>query len=87
MDDLARGLKHRVQLTTDGHLAYLEAVESAFGADIDYAMLIRLYGTPPEAETPYNPSECIGVQTQRIQRNPVFEHNSQDAAGHACHES
>ena len=42
--------RHWVQLTTDGHWAYLEAVESAFGADIDYAMLLKLYGTPPEAE-------------------------------------
>src|SRR5687768_8381274 len=57
MHDLARRLKHRVQLTTDGHRAYLEAVESAFGADIDYAMLIKLYGTSPEAETRYSPSE------------------------------
>jgi IS1 family transposase len=54
----------------------LEAVESAFGADIDYAMLIKLYGTPPESETRYSPSECIGVQSQRIQGNPVFEHIS-----------
>jgi IS1 family transposase len=76
MQDLARRLKHRVQLTTDGHRAYLEAVESAFGANIDYAMLIKLYGTPPEAETRYSPSECIGVQSQRIQGNPVFEHIS-----------
>jgi IS1 family transposase len=51
-------------------------VESAFGADIDYAMLIKLYGTLPEAETRYSPVECIGVQTQRIQGNPVWEHIS-----------
>jgi IS1 family transposase len=76
MHDLARRLKHRVQLTTDGHRAYLEAVESAFGAEIDYAMLIKLYGTPPEAETRYSPVECIGVQTQRIQGNPESEHIS-----------
>jgi IS1 family transposase len=76
MHDLARRLKHRVQLTTDGHRAYLEAVESAFGADIDYAMLIKLYGTSPEAETRYSPVECSGVQTQRIQGNPEFAHIS-----------
>ena len=76
MQDLARRLKHRVQLTTDGHRAYLEAVESAFGADIDYAMLIKIYGSPPEAETRYSPSECIGVQTQRIQGNPEYAHIS-----------
>jgi IS1 family transposase len=76
MHDLKRRLKHRVQLTTDGHRAYLEAVESAFGAEIDYAMLIKLYGTSPEAETRYSPVECIGVQTQRIQGNPIWEHIS-----------
>ncbi|MGH8056714.1 MAG: IS1 family transposase, partial [Candidatus Entotheonellia bacterium] len=58
------------------HRAYLEAVESAFGADIDYAMLIKLYGTHPESETRYSPVECIGVQTQCIQGNPEFEHIS-----------
>jgi IS1 family transposase len=76
MHDLARRLKHRVQLTTDGNRAYLEAVESAFGAEIDYAMLIKLYGTSPEAETRYSPVECVGVQSQRIQGNPVWEHIS-----------
>ena len=43
-------LANRVQLTTDGHKAYLEAVERAFGADIDYAMLIKLYGAPQDEE-------------------------------------
>jgi hypothetical protein len=76
MQDLARRLTHRVQLTTDGHRAYLEAIELAFGAAIDYAMLIKLYGTRPEAETRYSPVECIGVQAQRIQGNPQFEHIS-----------
>jgi hypothetical protein len=80
MHDLAWRLKHRVQLTTDGHRAYLEAVESAFGADIDYAMLIKLYGTPPEAETRYSPVECTGVQMQYIQGNPQFEHISMSYA-------
>jgi IS1 family transposase len=74
--DLARRLTHRVQLTTDGHRPYLEAVEFAFGVDIDYAMLIKLYDTPPEAETRYSPSECIGVQTHRIQGNPEYAHIS-----------
>jgi IS1 family transposase len=76
LHDLARRLTHRVQLTTDGHRAYLEAVKSAFGADIDYAMLIKLYGTPQDAETRYSPSECIGVRSERIQGNPAFEHIS-----------
>jgi IS1 family transposase len=50
MDDAKRRLSGRVQLTTDGHRAYLEAVESAFGADVDYAQLVKLYGEVPEAE-------------------------------------
>ena len=49
IDDLAARLANRVQLTTDGHKAYLEAVESAFGADIDYAMLVKLYGASPDS--------------------------------------
>jgi hypothetical protein len=72
MHDLARRLKHGVQLTTDGHRAYLEAVESAFGADIDYAILIKLYEAPLDSETRYSPPECIGVESQRIQGNPEF---------------
>jgi IS1 family transposase len=76
MQDLARRLRYRVQLTTDGHRAYLEAVEGAFGSEIDYAMLIKLYGTPPERETRYSPVECIGTQTQRIMGHPDEAHIS-----------
>lgn len=69
--DLASRLRNRIQLTTDGHRAYLEAVEGAFGADIDYAMLIKLYSTPPTgAESRYSPSECCGTRTQRVTGNP-----------------
>jgi hypothetical protein len=49
MDDLRDRLANRVQLTTDGHRTYPEAVEGAFGSDVDYAMLIKLYGAAPEA--------------------------------------
>jgi IS1 family transposase len=76
MYDLKQRLRYRVQLTSDGHRVYMEAVESAFGAEVDYAMLIKIYGTAPEAETRYSPVECIGVQTQRIQGNPEYEHIS-----------
>jgi IS1 family transposase len=76
INDLKTRLATRVQLTTDGNRVYLEAIESAFGSDVDYAMLIKLYGTPPEAETRYSPSECIGIQTQPIQGNPAWEHIS-----------
>jgi transposase-like protein len=59
MDDLASRLANRVQLTSDGHKAYLEAVEGAFGADVDYAQLVKLYGESPDAEKRYSPAVCI----------------------------
>jgi len=69
--DLASRLSIQVQLTTDGHKAYLEAVEGAFGADIDYAMLIKLYGTPPEeGQRRYSPSECVGTETKVVTGSP-----------------
>jgi len=63
MNDLARRLRNRIQLTTDGHKAYLRAVESAFGSDIDYSMLVKLYGEPKGApqERRYSPGECTGT--------------------------
>ena len=70
MDDLASRLANRVQITTDGHKAYLEAVEGAFGSDVDYAMLVKLYGTTPEAEKRYSPAECIGAIKTRIEGDP-----------------
>lgn len=70
MQDLAGRLANRVQLTTDGHRAYLEAVEGAFGAEIDYATLIKLYGVPPEAETHYSPAQCIGATAAVINGKP-----------------
>ncbi len=61
--DLSLRLRHRVQLTTDGHKAYLNAVEVAFGGEIDYAMLIKLYGAPKGVsdERKYSPAECTGT--------------------------
>jgi len=70
MRDLASRLKYRVQLTTDGHKAYLSAVEEAFGVDIDFSQLIKLYGEAPETETRYTPGECIGCKRERIMGNP-----------------
>jgi hypothetical protein len=63
MKDVAARLSTRVQLTTDGHRAYLEAVEGAFGMGVDYAQLIKLYGTPSGPETRYSPGEVIGTET------------------------
>jgi IS1 family transposase len=76
IDDLASRLSHRVQLTTDGHRAYLEAIESAFGADIDYAMLVKLYGPEPEGEKRYSPAKCIGSEAYVVQGNPDQKHIS-----------
>jgi IS1 family transposase len=77
MDDLRSRLANRVQLTTDGHKAYLEAVEGAFGADVDYAMLVKLYGQGAAGpETRYSPAECIGARKERIEGNPDIAHVS-----------
>lgn len=70
MDDLAYRLDTRVQLTTDGHRVYLEAVEGAFGLDVDYAMLVKLYGEEPKAEKRYSPAECVGCKRKRINGKP-----------------
>jgi len=76
MRDLASRLKNRVQLTTDGHKAYLEAVEGAFGPDIDYAMLIKIYGSAPEEEKRYSPAKIIDTERKRIMGNPDPQHIS-----------
>lgn len=78
MSDLRTRLANRVQFTTDGHRAYLEAVEGAFGADIDYAQLIKIYGQPSgkEHERRYSPSECAGIDVRRVAGNPDPEHVS-----------
>lgn len=79
MDDLRGRLANRVQLTTDGHKAYLSAVEEAFGADIDYGMLAKLYGEPPhspEAARRYSPSDCVGARKDTITGSPDPQHIS-----------
>ncbi len=76
MDDVASRLQYRVQLTTDGHKAYLEAVEDAFGTNVDYAMLQKLYGFDSEQEKRYSPAKCIGVQMDRVQGRPDPKHVS-----------
>jgi IS1 family transposase len=75
IDDLKGRLANRVQLTTDGLKVYLEAVEGAFGADIDYAQLVKIYGATQE-ETRYSPAECIGCETKIIQGKPDSKHIS-----------
>lgn len=76
MQDLAGRLANRVQLTTDGHRVYLNAVENAFGGGVDYAMLVKIYGNDAESETRYSPAECIGCQTVGIVGRPDPRHIS-----------
>ncbi len=76
MNDLRSRLAVRPQITTDGHRAYLEAIEGAFGGDVDYAMLVKLYGESPEAEKRYSPAQCIGIRKTRIEGNPDPNHVS-----------
>ena len=76
MDDLASRLANRVQLTTDGHRVYLQAVGDAFGAAIDYAMLVKLYGNDSEPETRYSPAECIGCREIGVTGRPDPKHIS-----------
>lgn len=77
MDDVASRLATRVQLTTDGHRPYLEAVEGAFGADVDYAQLVKIYGAAPEtAKGRYSPAECVGARKDNIEGEPDEKHVS-----------
>jgi len=76
MDDLRARITNRVQLTTDSHKAYLEAVEGAFGGDVDYAMLHKIYGSTTVAPGRYSPAECKGIQKKRIEGNPDEKHVS-----------
>jgi len=77
MQDCARRIKGRVQITTDGHKAYLEAVEDAFGADIDYAQLRKIYGAPSDAEMRrYSPAKCIGADQKVVSGDPDPKHVS-----------
>ena len=76
MDDLRSRLANRVQLTTDGHKAYLRAVEEAFD-DVDYAQLVKIYGEAPDsAKGRYSPAECSGAKKVRVLGNPDWDHVS-----------
>lgn len=76
ISDLGKRLAHRIQLTSDGHKAYLEAVEETFGADIDYAQLVKIYGAAPEGQRRYSPAECTGAIKYRVEGNPDPKHVS-----------
>lgn len=70
VSDLRERLSNRVQITTDGHKIYLEAIESAFYKGVDYAMLVKMYGKEPESEKRYSPAECIATEKKVLQGNP-----------------
>jgi len=77
MSDLAARFANRVQLTTDGHKSYLTAVEDVFGTEVDYSMLVKIYGTELEAnEVRYSPPKCLGARKQDIIGNPDAKHVS-----------
>lgn len=76
IDNLAPRLKARVQITTDGHKAYINAIEDGFGAQVDYAMLVKLYGGSQENERRYSPAICTGTETHVISGQPKKKHIS-----------
>jgi IS1 family transposase len=76
MNDCAARVKGRIQITTEGHRVYLEAVEEAFGAGVDYAQLQELYGAPEEPDTRYSPAVCIGCDLKVVSGDPDPKHVS-----------
>ncbi len=83
VDDLKSRLAHRVQLTSDGHRPYLQAVDSVFGDDVDFAMLHKIYGADPASEKRYSPAVCIGAQKRRVTGDPDEKHISTSYAERA----
>src|SRR2546421_12747308 len=76
MQDVADRLANRVQLTTDGHKAYLDAVEDAFIGDVDYAQLVKIYGAERPGEARYSPAVCMGAEKHEISGEPDWRHIS-----------
>ena len=76
IDDLKSRLATRVQLTTDGLKLYLGPVEAAFAGDVDYAMLVKIFGAPSAHETRYSPAKCLGAVPQTISGEPDKKHIS-----------
>jgi len=73
MRDLAGRLKNRVQLTTDGHKMYVEAIENAFGGEIDFSQIVKIYGNTEESQKRYSPAQCIRTEKHKITGNPWNE--------------
>jgi hypothetical protein len=76
MNDCAARVKGRIQITMDGHRVYLDAVEDAFGADVDYAQLQTTYGVSEEPDTRYSPAVCIGCDLKVVSGDPDPKHVS-----------
>jgi IS1 family transposase len=76
MQDCANRVRGRIQVTTDGHKVYLDAVEDAFGADVDFAQLQKIYGAVEENETRYSPAVCIGCDMKVVSGRPDPQHVS-----------
>jgi len=76
MKDLAPRIANRIQLTTDGHTVYVNAVEAAFGAEIDYAMLVKIYGGDRQEEARYSPADFISCRAVDITGKPDAKHIS-----------
>jgi IS1 family transposase len=76
LQDVAGRLSNRIQLTTDGHRMYLTAVPDAFGNQIDYAQLVKVYGNDPEGQQRYSPAQCLGTQRVEVIGNPDQAHIS-----------
>jgi len=83
VDDLKERLANRIQLTTDGHGAYLKAVDTVFGDDVDYAMLVKIYGRDRESERRYSPAKCLGARRGAIVGKPDPKHVSTSYAERA----
>ncbi len=76
MQDVASRISNRIQLTTDGHRVYAEAVENAFGSEIDYAMLVKICGASKDGESRYSPATCIGCRAGVLSGTPDPKHIS-----------
>jgi IS1 family transposase len=76
LQDVASRLSNRVQLTSDGHKMYLDAVPDAFGADVDFAQLVKVYGNDPEGQKRYSPAQCLGTKRVDVIGDPDPAHIS-----------
>jgi IS1 family transposase len=76
ISDLSERLAVRPQITRDGNKVYLDAIENYFGANVDYAMLVKLFGEDKKGETRYSPGKCLGTRNHAIQGNPDPDHVS-----------